>query len=77
MGRIFENRALRRIFGTKRAEIVGRWRKLFIEELDKCYSSPDIIRNMSSKMIKLAGHVASMGDKTPRLSRPLGESRCR
>jgi hypothetical protein len=59
---IFENRVLRRIFGTKRDEITGGWRKLHNEELHNMYYSPSIIRTMSRKM-RSAGHVASMGRK--------------
>jgi hypothetical protein len=42
--RVFENRVLRRIFGLKRDEVMGEWRKLYSEELHNLYSSPDIIR---------------------------------
>jgi hypothetical protein len=42
--RVFENRVLRRIFGRKRDEVTGEWRKLHNEELHNLYSSPDIIR---------------------------------
>jgi hypothetical protein len=43
---VFENRVLRRIFGTKRDEVTGDWRKLHIEELHNLYSSPGIIRSV-------------------------------
>jgi hypothetical protein len=46
--RVFENRALRRIFGPKRAEVTGEWRKLHNEELHNLYLSPDIIRQIRS-----------------------------
>jgi hypothetical protein len=41
---VFENRVLRRIFGSKRVEVIGGWRKLHDEELRDLYSSPSIIR---------------------------------
>jgi hypothetical protein len=56
--RVFENRVLRRIFGPKRNEVTGGWRKLHNEELHNLYSSPSIIRNIESRMMTWAGHVA-------------------
>jgi hypothetical protein len=61
--KMFENRALRRIFGTKRDEMVRRWRKLRKEELHNLYSSTNIIRIMRSRRMKLAGHVPHMREK--------------
>jgi hypothetical protein len=58
---VFEDRVLRRIFGPKRDEITGGWRKLHNEELHKLYSSPNIIRMIESRRMKQAGHVAFMG----------------
>jgi hypothetical protein len=58
-----DNRVLRRIFGPKRDEATGEWRKLHNEELHNLYSSPDIIRTIKSRMIRWAGHVARMGEK--------------
>jgi hypothetical protein len=58
--RVFENRVLR-IFGSKREEMTGGWRKLHNEELYKLYSSPSIIRMIKSRTMRLAGHVARMG----------------
>jgi hypothetical protein len=58
---VFENRVLRRIFGPKRDEVTGGWRKLHNEELHNLYSSPDIIRMIKSRRVRLAGHVARMG----------------
>jgi hypothetical protein len=54
---------LRRIFGPKRNEVIGGWRKLHNEELHNLYSSPSIIKMIKSKKMKLAGHVARMGKK--------------
>jgi hypothetical protein len=59
---VFENRVLRRIFGPKRDEVTGKWRKLHNEELHNLYSSPDIIRQVKSRQMRWVGHVARMGD---------------
>jgi hypothetical protein len=59
--RVFENRVLRRIFGPKRDEVTGEWRRLHNEELYALYSSPDIIRVIKSRRLRWAGHVARMG----------------
>ena len=61
--RVCENRILRRIFGSKRHEVTREWRKLHIEELHDLYSSPNIIRMFKSRRMRLAGHVASMGER--------------
>jgi hypothetical protein len=58
---VFENRVLRRIFGPKRDEVTGEWRKLHNEELHELYSSSSIIRIIKSRRMRLAGHVARMG----------------
>jgi hypothetical protein len=60
--RVFENRILRRIFGPKRDEVTGEWRKLHNEELHNLYSSPDIIRQVKSRRMRWARHVARMGE---------------
>jgi hypothetical protein len=60
---VFENRVLRRIFGPKRDEVMGDWRKLHNEELHTFYSSPNIIRMIKSRRMRWAGHVARMGDQ--------------
>jgi hypothetical protein len=60
---MFENRALRRISGPKREEVVGGWRRLHNEELHNFYASPNIIRVIKSKMLGWAGHVAHTGEK--------------
>ena len=62
--RVFENRVLRRIFGPKRDEVTGEWRKLHNEELNDLYCSPNIDRVIKSRRIRWAGHVARMGKKT-------------
>jgi hypothetical protein len=56
---VFENRVLRRIFGPKRDEVTGEWRKLHKEELRNLYSSPSIIKIlvMKSTRMRWAGHV--------------------
>jgi hypothetical protein len=59
--RVFENRVLRKIFGPKRDEVTGEWRKLLNEELRDLYSSPSIIRIIKLRRIRWAGHVARMG----------------
>jgi hypothetical protein len=60
--RVFENRVVRRIFGPKRDEVAGEWRKLHNEKLHNLYSSPDIIRQIKSRRMRWAGHVARMGE---------------
>jgi hypothetical protein len=84
--RIFENRVFRRIFGPKRVEVTGGWRKLHNEELHGLYSSPSIVRVIKARSMRLAGHVARMGEVRgaynilvgrPEWRRPLGRPRCR
>jgi hypothetical protein len=79
--RVFEYRVLRRIFGPKRDEVTGEWRKLHNEELYDLYYSPSIIRIIKSRRMGWAGHVAHMGEKRnayrfsvgkPEGKRPLG-----
>jgi hypothetical protein len=60
--RVFENRVLRRIFGANRDEVTGEWRKFHNGELHKFYSSPDIIRQIKSRRMRWAGHVARKGE---------------
>jgi hypothetical protein len=81
---VFENRVLRRIFGPKRDEVTGEWRKLHNEELHNLYSSPDIIRQVKSRRMRWAGHVAHMVEERkvyyvvvekPEEKRPLGRPR--
>jgi len=59
--RVFENRVLRSIFGPKRDEVTGEWRKLHNEELNNLYSSPNFMRMIKSRIMRWAGHVARMG----------------
>jgi hypothetical protein len=61
--RVFENRVLRRIFGSKRDEVMEEWRKLYNEELCDLYTSPSIIRIIKSRRMRWVGHVARMGAK--------------
>ena len=60
--RVFENMVLRRIFGPRRDEITGEWRRLHNEELNGLNSSPNIVRVMKSRRMRWAGHVARMGE---------------
>jgi hypothetical protein len=60
---VFENRVLRRIFGPKRDEVTAEWRKLHNEKLHNLYSSPDIIRQVKSRRMRWAGHVACIGEE--------------
>jgi hypothetical protein len=60
--RVFENRVLRGKFGPKRGGVTGEWRKLHSGELHNLYSSTDIIRQIKSRRIRWAGHVARMGE---------------
>jgi len=61
---VFENRVLRIIFGPRRDEVTGKWRKLHDEELNDTYSSPIIFRVIKSRRMRWAGHVARMRKKT-------------
>jgi hypothetical protein len=83
---VFENGVLRRIFGPQRDDVTGEWRKLHNEELHNLYSSPDIIRQIKSRRMRWAGHVARMGEERkvydvlvgkPERKRPLGRPRYR
>jgi len=84
--RVFENRALRRIFGPRREEVMGEWRRLHNEELNEFYSSPNIVRVIKSIRMSWAGYVARMGEERgvyrvlvgkPEGRRPLGRPRRR
>jgi hypothetical protein len=83
---VFENRLPRRIFGPKRDETTGEWRRLRNEEFNDLYSSPNIIRVIRSRRMRWAGHVARVGGKRgayrilvgrPEGRRPLGRPRLR
>jgi hypothetical protein len=84
--RVFEHRVLMRIFGRKRDEVTGGWRKLHNEELHGLYSSPSIVRVIRARRMRWAGHVARMVDVRGAYSilvgrpdgrRPLGRPRRR
>jgi hypothetical protein len=60
---VFENRVLRRIFGPKRDEVTGGWRKLHNDELHNLYSSPSISRMIKSRRMRWVGHVARIREK--------------
>ena len=84
--RVFENRVLRRVFGPKRDEVTGEWRKLHNEELKNLYSLPNIVRVVKSRKMRWAGHVVCMGEGRvvqrvlmgkPEGRRPLGRPRHR
>jgi hypothetical protein len=59
----FQNRVLRRIFGTRRDEVTGDWRKLHNEALHNLYPLPSILRMIKSRRMRWAGHVARIGEK--------------
>jgi hypothetical protein len=61
--RVFENRVLRWIFGPKRDEVTGEWRKMHNEELRDLYSSASVIRIIKSRRMRWAGHVARLREK--------------
>jgi hypothetical protein len=84
--RVFENRVLRRVFGPKRDEVTGEWRKLHNEELSDLYSLPNIVRVVKPRRRRGAGHVGRMGEGRgvhrvlvgkPEGKRPLGRPTCR
>ena len=84
--KVFENRVLRRIFGHKRGEETGEWRKLHNEELNDLYSSPNVVRVIKARRMKWVGHVVHMGERRgiyrvlvgrPEGKRPLGRRRHR
>jgi len=84
--RVFENKVLRRIFGPRRDEVTGEWRRLHNEELNYMYSSPNIVWVIKSRRMRWAGHVARMGEEIgvyrvlvgkPERKRPLKRPRLR
>ena len=83
---MFENRVLKRVFGSKREEVAGEWRKLHNEELRDLYSLPNIVRVVKLRKMRWAGHVTCMGEGRgvhrvlvgkPEGKRPLGGPRRR
>jgi hypothetical protein len=60
---VFENRVLRKIFGPKKDEVTGEWRRLHNDDLRDVYSSPSIIRIIKSRRMRWAVHAARMGEK--------------
>ena len=62
--RVFDNRVLRRIFAPTRDGVTGEWRKLYNEELNDLYSSPNIVRVIISRIMRWAGHVARMRERS-------------
>jgi len=84
--RVFENMVLRRIFGPRRDEVTGEWRRLHNKELNDLYSSPNIVQVIKSRRMRWAGHVARIGEERevyrvlvgkPEGKRPLGRPRLR
>ena len=81
---MFENMVSRRIFGPRRDEVTGEWRRLHKEELSDLYCSPNIVRVIKSRRMRWAGHVARIGEERgtyralvgkPEGRRPLGKPR--
>jgi len=84
--RVFENMVLRGIFGPRRDDVTGEWRRLHNEELNDLYCSPKIVQVIKSRRMRWAGHVARMGEERgvygffvgkPEGRRPLGRTRLR
>jgi len=61
--RVFENMVLRRIFGPRREEVMGKWRRMHNKELNDLYSSPSIVRVIKSRRMGWAGYVVCMGEE--------------
>jgi hypothetical protein len=82
--RVFSNSVLRKIFGPKKDEVTGEWRKVHNEELNDPYSSPNIVWAIKSRRMRWAGHVACVGEsrgvymilvRKPEGKRPIGKPR--
>jgi len=82
--KVFQNMVLRRIFGPRREEVTGEWRRLFNEERNDLYSSPNIVRVIKSRRMRWAGNVGRIGEERgvyrvlvgkPEGRRPLGRPR--
>ena len=69
---MFENMVLRRIFGPRRDEVTGEWRRLRNEGLNDLYPSPNIVRVIKSRKMRWAGHVARMGEERVLVGKPEG-----
>ena len=83
---MFENMVLRRIFGPRRDEVTGEWKRLHNEELNDFYCSPNMVRVIKSRRMRWAGHVARMDEERgvyrvlvgkPEGKRPLGRPKRR
>jgi len=83
--RVFQNMVLRRIFGPRKDEVTGEWRRMHNEELNDLYCSPNIVRVIKSRRMIWAGHMARMGEERevysvlvgkPEGKRPLWRPRC-
>jgi len=84
--RVFENMVLRGIFGPRRGEVRGEWRRLHNEEINDLYCSPNIVQVIKSRRMRWAGHVARMDEERgvysvlvekPEGRKPLGRPRRR
>ena len=62
--RLFEKKALRIMFGSKRDEVTREWRTLHNEELNYLYCSPNVVRMVKSRRMRWAGHIAHMGERS-------------
>jgi hypothetical protein len=83
---VFENRVLRKIFGPRRKQVAGGWRRLHNKELHNLYDSPNVIRLIKARRVRWAGHVVGMEEmrnaykilfRKPEGRRPCGRRRCR